>query len=317
MPVRDHESELTPAMRDVLRRIARAGRAPLHSLPVREARLAYAAGAEVLDFARAPLPRVADLQIPARDGALLGARLYAPSADAKPLPALLFMHGGGFTLGGIETHDSLCRQLALRSGAAVVSLDYRLAPEHRFPVAVNDTWDALQWLAAQGGRLGLDPARLALGGDSAGATLAAVAALMARDAGLPLSLQLLFYPGTTARQSTDSYLRYEGGPLIDAPLIQWFFANYIDESEREDWRFAPLLADDFEGVASAWIGLAEVDPMVDEGVAYGDRLRMQGVDVELEIWRGVVHEFIKMGRAIPQAAQALDSAAGALKRAFA
>jgi acetyl esterase len=317
MPVRDHESELTPAMRDVLRRIARAGRAPLHSLPVREARLAYAAGAEVLDFARAPLPRVADLQIPARDGALLGARLYAPSADAKPLPALLFMHGGGFTLGGIETHDSLCRQLALRSGAAVVSLDYRLAPEHRFPVAVNDTWDALQWLAARGGRLGLDPARLALGGDSAGATLAAVAALMARDAGLPLSLQLLFYPGTTARQSTDSYLRYEGGPLIDAPLIQWFFANYIDESEREDWRFAPLLADDFEGVASAWIGLAEVDPMVDEGVAYGDRLRMQGVDVELEIWRGVVHEFIKMGRAIPQAAQALDSAAGALKRAFA
>src|SRR5439155_3916883 len=135
------------------------------------------------------LPRVEDLTLPAADGTPLAARLYAPSIAT--LPVLLYLHGGGFTIGNLETHDSLCRQLALRSGAAVLALDYRLAPEHRFPAAVEDTWAALRWLAQHAAALGLDATRLAVGGDSAGGTLAAVAAIHARDIGLRLCLQVL------------------------------------------------------------------------------------------------------------------------------
>ena len=306
---------LTPTMRDVLERISRAGRPPMHTLSVHEARAAYAMGAEILDLPRAPLARVEDLSLPTRDGTALPARLYADSRAA--LPVLLYLHGGGFTIGSLETHDSLCRQLAQQSGAAVLSLDYRLAPEHRFPVAVEDCWDALQWLVGPGAEsLGLDGKRLAVGGDSAGGTLAAVCALMARDAGLRLALQLLFYPGTTAHQDTDSHRRYAQGLLLDKPMIDWFFGRYIFRSERQDWRFAPLLAPDHEGVAPAWIGLAECDPLVDEGVAYGDALRAARVPVQLEIWRGVVHDFIKMGRAVPEALQAHAAAGAALKEAL-
>jgi acetyl esterase len=312
----DTDSVLTPAMRSVLERIRRAARAPMHTLPVDEARSAYEAGAEILDLPRAPLPRTETLRVPARDGHLLAARLYAPSHER--LPALLYLHGGGFTIGSLDTHDSLCRQLALHSGAAVVSLDYRLAPEHRFPTAVHDAWDALQWLQRHAHALGLAerPGALAVGGDSAGGTLAAVCALMARDAGLPIALQLLFYPGTAARQDSASHARYAHGALLPRPLIDWFFGHYIEPSLRGDWRFAPLHAEDLEGVASAWIGLAEVDPLVDEGIAYGDALRAAGVPVELELWRGVVHDFIKMGRSIPEARLAHAAAGQALQRAF-
>lgn len=306
---------LTPTMRDVLARIARAGHPPMHTLSVRDARAAYAMGAEILDLPRAPLARVEGLTIPVRAGAALPARLYAGSRAA--LPVLLYLHGGGFTIGSLETHDSLCRQLALKSGAAVLSLDYRLAPEHRFPVAVEDCWDALQWLIGPGAdALGLDGRRVAVGGDSAGGTLAAVCALMARDAGMKLALQLLFYPGTSAHQDTDSHRRYARGLLLDKDLIDWFFGRYIVRSECQDWRFAPLLAPDHEGVAPAWIGLAECDPLVDEGLAYGDTLRAAGVPVQLEIWRGVVHDFIKMGRAVPEALQAHAAAGAALKEAL-
>ncbi|EWS53590.1 Carboxylesterase NlhH [Methylibium sp. T29] len=306
---------LTPTMRDVLDRMRRAGRPPLHTMSVDAAREAYRLGAEILDLPRVALARVEDLLVPARDGHLLPARLYAPSGAR--LPVLLYLHGGGFTIGSLDTHDSLCRQLALQGGAAVLSLDYRLAPEHRFPAAVDDAWDALQWLAREGGaRLGLDATRLAVGGDSAGGTLSAVCALMARDAALPLALQLLFYPGTAARQDSDSHRRFAEGVLLARPLIDWFFGHYIATEHREDWRFAPLLAPDHGGVAPAWIGLAECDPLVDEGVAYGDVLRAAGVPVQLELWRGVVHDFIKMGRAVPEARQAHAAAAQALREAF-
>lgn len=307
---------LTPQMRAVLGGMARAARAPLHTLTPAQARAAYAAGAGVLELAPAPLARVQELRIPARDGAALPARLYASTA-APALPALLYLHGGGFTIGSIETHDVLCRELARLSGAAVVSLGYRLAPEHRFPVASNDTWDALAWLHAQAAPLGLDAARLAIGGDSAGGTLAAAGALMARDAGLALSLQLLFYPGTTAHQDTPSHAAFRDGPIIDKATVDWLFAQYIpDHAQREDWRFAPLRVDEVDGVAPAWIGLAEYDPLVDEGIAWADRLRAAGIAVDLEIYRGVTHEFIKMGRALPEARQAHQDAARALRAAF-
>ncbi len=309
-------------MRTVLERMARAGHPPLHSLPPAQARVAYEKAAGVLDISRPALARVEDLSIPARDGHLLPARLYDPldasAKPAKPLrPWLLYLHGGGFTIGSIATHDTLCRELARLSGCAVVSLDYRLAPEHRFPAAVHDAWDALCWLGGEGGRsLGLDPARSAVGGDSAGGTLAAVCAVLARDAGRSLALQLLIYPGCSPRPELPSRAHYREGLVLDETLIDYFFAQYIDHDARDDWRFAPLNAPDVDGVAPAWVGLAECDPLVDEGIAYADKLRAAGVPVDLEVYRGVVHEFIKMGRVIPEARQAHADAARALKEAL-
>lgn len=318
-------------MRSVLERMARAGHAPLHTRSPQEARIAYQAGADVLEVPKAQLARIEDFEIPARDGYALPARLYAATAPtaqnsvaasnsqgtAQPLPLLLYTHGGGFTIGSIATHDILCRELARLAGCMVVSLDYRLAPEHRFPTASNDAWDALEWLAANAGALGADTTRLAVGGDSAGGTLAAVSAILARDAGLPLALQLLFYPGCAAHQDTPSHTTFARGLVLEEPAISWFFGNYVStREEREDWRFAPLCAPDVDGVAPAWVGLAECDPLVDEGVDYADKLRLAGVPVDLEIYRGVTHEFIKMGRAIPQARQAHADAARALRQAF-
>ena len=301
-------------MAGVLERIRRANRPAFHTLSVPDARAAYGAASEVLELPRAPLPRVQDFGIAVREGGVLGARLYAPSLGALPL--LLYLHGGGFTIGNLETHDSLCRQLALRSGAAVVALDYRLAPEHRFPVAVHDAWDALQWLAAHGASLQLDATRLAVGGDSAGGTLAAVCAILARDAGLPLRQQLLITPGTAAHADTVSHRLFADGFLLDAAGIAWFFDHYIDPARRTDWRFAPLLADDLEGVAPACVILAECDPLVDEGLAYADRLRAAGVRVHLELYRGLTHDFIKMGRVLPEAPAAQAIAGDALKEAL-
>ena len=306
---------LTRAMRELIDRMQLAGHAPLHQLTAQEARANYAKGANILEVPKAALERVQELQVPVRDDTTIAARLYAPSHAV--LPVLLYLHGGGFTIGSVDTHDILCRELARLSGAAVMSLDYRLAPEHTFPTAVNDAWDGMQWLRGQGAALGLDTARMAVGGDSAGGTLAIVCALMARDAGLPLALQLLFYPGCAAYGDTPSHQTYAHGYVLEADTIDFFFNHYIpDKAQRTDWRFAPLHAADHSGLAPAWIGLAECDPLTDEGIAYGDLLRAAGVAVDLEIYRGVTHGFIKMGRTIPEAKLAHQHAAAALRRAL-
>lgn len=305
---------LTPAMRSVLKGMARATYPPIHALTPRQARAAYERGANVLELPKPHLGRVEDFAIPGGEGHALAARLYAPSHDA--LPTLLYFHGGGYTVGSIATHDVVCRELSRLSGCAVVSVDYRLAPEHRFPAAVHDAWDATQWLAQHAGEVGLDGRRLAVGGDSAGGTLAAVCAIMARDAGLALALQLLFYPGTAPGREAPSHERYGRDLVLDQEHIDWFFNQYIPAAQRADWRFAPLLAGDLEGVAPAWIGLAEYDPVVDDGVSYADKLRASHVAVDLEIYRGVTHEFIKMGRAVREARQAHADAARALARAL-
>jgi acetyl esterase len=299
--------QLTSAMRSVLQRMARAGYPPLYTLAAEQAKAAYEAGSGVLEVPKAPLGRVQDFAIPARDGVRLPARLYAPKKSA--LPVLMYFHGGGFTIGSIASHDILCRELSRLSGCAIVSLDYRLAPKHPFPAAVNDAWDAVQWLASHREQLGLRHGRMGLGGDSAGGTLAAVCAILARDNDLPLHLQLMFYPGTAAAQDSASQLQYAHGLVLEEPHIRWFFDQYIPQGQRDNWRFAPLNAPDVDGVAPAWFGLAECDPLVDEGIAYADKLRAAGVEVDLEIYRGVTHEFIKMGRAIPEARQAHADAA--------
>jgi len=300
-------------MAGLLDRIARVRRPPLHTLSPEQARAAYAAAAEVLDLPRAPLARVETRVLADRP-----ARLYA--AQPQPLPAMLYLHGGGFVVGGLETHDSLCRQLALRSGCAVIALDYRLAPEHAFPAAVDDSWSALEALVRNPLAAGVERL-VAVGGDSAGGTLAAVAALHARDRGWPLALQLLITPGTAAESSTPSRERFANGFLLDAATLAWMFEQVLPQQPdpvrpqgRHDWRFAPLLAE-ADGVAPACFILAECDPLVDEGLAYADRLRAAGVPVSLELYRGVTHDFIKMGHALPEAHTALAAAAAALHQA--
>ncbi|MCV2439623.1 alpha/beta hydrolase [Paucibacter sp. DJ2R-2] len=303
-------------MAGVLERIHRVKRPAFHSLSPKQARIAYLMGAEILDLPRAPVARVENLQVPGAKGPL-AARLYAPqTAEEATLPVLLYLHGGGFTIGSIDTHDSLCRQLALRSGVAVLSLNYRLAPEHRFPAAVDDCWAVMRWLAEHAASLGLDGSRLAVGGDSAGGTLAAVCALHARDIGLALALQLLITPGATAHADTASHKLFANDFLLDAASIAWFFDHYIEHGHRRDWRFAPLEAPDHSDLAPACVLLAECDPLVDEGIAYADLLRANGGQVQLELYRGVTHDFIKMGRTIPEALTALDACALALRQAL-
>lgn len=316
MPHRNPRALLTPSMHGVLERMARAGRVPLQALAPQQARAAYEVNAGVLDLTPVSLQRVESFTLPTRDGFELPVRLYAPANG--PLPVLVYFHGGGFTIGSIATHDVLCRHLSHLAHCAVLSVGYRLAPEHRFPVAFEDAWDAVSWVAEQGDKQGLDIARMAVGGDSAGGTLAAACALQARDLGVALKLQLLFYPGTTAHANTPSHKTFAHGFVLEAAHIDYFFDLYIpDRKDREDWRFAPLMADDVDGVAPAWFGLAECDPLVDEGLQYADKLRAAGVPVDLDIYRGVTHEFIKMGRAIPEALKSHIDAAHALKNAFA
>ena len=312
---RNPRTMLTPAMHSVLDRMARANQVPLHALTPVQARIAYEVGAGVLEVPSPKLQRVESFAFPARDGYSVPVRLYAPSTEK--LPVLVYFHGGGFTLGSLATHDVLCRTLSHLAHCAVLSVAYRLAPEHQFPVAHHDAWDAVQWVAGHGASLGLDTLRLAVGGDSAGGTLAAACALQAKEVGLPLALQLLFYPGCTAHQDTPSHKTFAHGFMLEEPHIGYFFDHYIPTlSDRDDWRFAPLNAADVDGVAPAWFGLAECDPLVDEGVAYADKLRAAAVPVDLEIYRGVVHGFAMMGRAIAEARRAHLDAARALQHAF-
>lgn len=308
---------LTPRTQEVLQAIAKAGRPPIATLTAHQAKEAYALGAGVLE---APMPAMArdeTLQITVRDGAQLRAKLWSPLPnDAQAAtPVLLYFHGGGFTVGSPETHEGVCKQLADLAQCAVVSLDYRLAPEHKFPTAHRDAIDALKWLAQHADSLGLDPQRIAIGGDSAGGTLTTTA-IGARDAGIALRLQLMFYPGCAADHMA-SASTFAKGFLLEKDSIDYFYGHYLEHpSHRKDPLFSPLVEANVAGVAPAWIGLAECDPLVDEGIAYGDHLRMAGVGVDLEIYKGVVHSFIQMGRMIPEALTAHADAANALKAAF-
>ena len=311
---RNPQSLLTPAMRDVLHAIAKAGRPPMALLTPEQAKQAFALGAGVLEINAHKMVRDDTLHIPTRDGATLRAKLWAE--HAKPnFPVLLYFHGGGFTVGSPETHEALCKHLAHLSHCAVVSLDYRLAPEHTFPTAHNDALDALQWLATHATSLGLDATRIAIGGDSAGGSLTASTAIAARDAGIALRLQLMFYPGCSPVHLASAHT-FEKGFLLEKDSIEYFYNHYLPNAQdRHDPRFSPILAD-VSDVAPAWLGLAECDPLVDEGVVYADHLRLNGVAVDLEIYKGVVHSFIQMGRVIPEALTAHMDAARALRQAF-
>jgi acetyl esterase len=241
----------------------------------------------------------------ARDGASLELRLYRPAnAQAEALPVLVYFHGGGYVVGSLQSHDGVCREFCARTPCAVLSVGYRVAPEHKFPTPLNDGADALAWLAQHAVAEGLDINRVAFGGDSVGATLATVLALQAAldPASLAIKpcLQLLCYPVTDASTSSPSTELFGEGYLLESETLEWFYRHYAnDAADRLDWRFSPLLATDYQGMAPAVIALAGHDPLLDEGRAYARRLQEHGVSVELIEYTGLIHDFLRLQSVVP------------------
>ncbi len=259
------------------------------------------------------LARTEDLAIPGPTGEI-PVRLYAPEADG-PLPVLVYFHGGGFVIGDLDTHDGTCRELARGAECMVVSVDYRLAPEHPFPAAPEDCYAATTWLSEHAADWGGDPARLAVGGDSAGGNLAAVVALMARNRGGPaLRHQLLIYPVTDCGFATASYRENADGYMLTRPLMEWFWNHYLADPDAGSNELAsPLRAPNLADLPEATVITAEFDPLRDEGEAYAQRLSEAGVKTQLTRYDGVFHGFFGMGAAIDKATQAVDEACAALR----
>jgi acetyl esterase len=317
------QAPLDPQMAALLALIGRVKRPSIHELDPADAKIAYEKSAPIMDIAPLPVHSVENLTVTARDGYDIPVRLYAPreASWAEPLPLLLYFHGGGFTVGSVNSHDPLCRLLCVQADCMVLSVDYRLGPEWKFPHAANDAFDVMQWVFDEAARLGADASRIALGGDSAGGTLAAACAVHARDLGLAPVLQMLIYPGTCARQDTASHSALAEGYLLTGPMIQWFFSQYLDsEASRDDWRFAPLdgggKGAEVHGCCPAWIAVAGYDPLHDEGVAYAAKLRAADVPAHLADSPGMIHDFFKLGRFVPAVAGAHGDAVAALRLAF-
>ncbi|MBV9523734.1 MAG: alpha/beta hydrolase [Alphaproteobacteria bacterium] len=310
---------LDPQARRVLDLLAAAGRPGPHMVPAPEARRLYRETRGPLQAAAPEVASVADRTIPGPGGPLT-LRLYRPlgSRAAEALPALLYFHGGGWTIGDIETHDTLCRMLANSAGCAVVSVDYRLAPEHKFPAAPDDCWAATRWALGEGAAHGIDTARIAVGGDSAGGNLAAVTALTARDRGERLACQLLLYPQTDLVADAPSHLLFGEGYGLTSAAIAYFIANYIaGAAEATHWRVSPQHAADVSGVAPAFLLTAGFDPLRDEGRAYAARLALAGVPLRFTEYEGMIHGFFGMGRMIDAMPRAVAEAGAALAAAFA
>jgi len=267
-----------------------------------------------------PFPDVAavtDRRVPVQ-GAEITVRLYAP-AGAGPHPALVFYHGGGWVIGDLDTHDGLCRTLSNAAGCIVASVDYRLAPETKYPAAAEDSYAALVWLAANAARLGIDPRRIAVGGDSAGGNLSTVVALMARDRkGPALAAQILIYPVTDHNLDTPSYHENATGYVLTREGMRWFWRHYlVREEQGQEPLASPLRAASLAGLPSALVITAACDPLRDEGEAYAARLRDAGVPVTLTRYDGMFHGFIRMTRFLDKARAAVDEVAGSLRKAFA
>lgn len=262
------------------------------------------------------LAEITDLTIPGPDGAL-PVRIYKSSLDANQ-PGVVFFHGGGFVICGLDSHDGLCRALSKAVGCTVVSVDYRLAPEAKFPAAVEDSYAATVWVAKNAASLGIDPNRIAVAGDSAGANLATVAALLSRERGGPkLMHQLLIYPVTDLTCTTESYNLFARDYFLTKEMMVWFRDHYLpDGHDPADPLASPLHTADVAGLPPATVITAEYDPLRDEGEAYAQRLKKAGVAVDMKRYDGVFHGFFSMSGVLPQADQALAFATERLRQAF-
>ena len=307
---------LDPDTEILLEMIRAANRPAFETVGAAEARELFNAGRKVLAPDPMPVAETRDLAIPGPGGSI-PARLYRATATGT-LPVLVFFHGGGWVVGDVESHDTVCRHLANRAHCAVVSVDYRLAPEHKFPAAVEDCFAATAWVADNAAALGVDAGRLAVGGDSAGGNLAAVVSLLARDKGAPrIAYQLLIYPALDANMRHDSIARFAEGYVLTRSTMRWFYEQYLRASEdAADWQASPLAAPDLNGLPPAYVLTAGYDPLCDEGDAYAARLAAAGVPVTHRTFAGQVHGFAMNGKIIRAAETALDEAAGALRAAW-
>jgi acetyl esterase len=312
---------LDPESQRLLDLMAAANRPAWNTLTPKAARELYLA---LRPNAQGPLPdgvALADRSIPGPDGKAIAVRLYRPKAAATAdagLPGLVYAHGGGWVFGNLDSHDVLCAQLALEAGIVVLSVDYRLAPETRFPGAFDDVVAALKWVAANGATVGIDTSHLAIGGDSAGGNLAAAVALWARDhAGPRLRLQLLAYPVTDGVARADSYRAFHDGYGLNAATMEWFFDHYTpDKSVRGDWRISPLRAKSLANLPPALVVTAGYDPLRDEGRAYAWRLQKDGTVTDLVEFGGMLHGFLSSPMLLHGAKRGTSMCAAALREAL-
>lgn len=293
---------------------------PMHALSVAQARAEFANSSAILDPSPPGELEVTCLAMSSRDGASLSARLYrAPGVAVNGLPIIVYLHGGGYVVGSLDSHDSVCRRLAASGEFAVFAPQYRLAPEQPFPTALHDAEDALNWLAEQAAGLGLDRDRTAFAGDSVGATLACVLALTTQREPSKLALkpraQLLFYPVTDTSRERASHARYGEGYLLERETLQWFYGHYLKDAEqRLDWRVSPLLATDLVPQADTYISLAGHDPLYDEGLEWAQRLRDTGTAVTLDLQPQLTHDFLRMWGMVPEVEGIYQAALGWLKQ---
>jgi acetyl esterase len=310
---------LDPQVEYVLQLVEQSPYPELHTVSAAEAREIFEITAPALNLRPEDVFRTEDRWIDGVEGDI-PIRIYTPHepAPGELLPVLVFYHGGGFVIGSLDSYDNLCRALANRADCIVVSVDYRLAPEHRFPAAVDDGLEAYQWVSDHAGELDGDPRRVAIAGDSAGGNIAAVTAIGIRDEGdiAPL-LQVLIYPVAGGAPETASHYEFAEGLLLTRANILWFYDQYLEQPEdAADPRFAPLLASDLSGLPPALVIVAGHDPLRDEGIAYAEGLKQAGVGVELSNYAGMVHGFVSLANAVDQGKNAIHQVAEALRTAF-
>jgi len=308
---------LHPQIEKVLEAMSKLDLKPIEAMTPPEARVQMEAMAASRKAETLPVARIENRTIPGPAGQI-PVRIYWPPGSGVR-PAIAYYHGGGHVIGSLDSHDLIARNLCGGAEAVVVSIDYRMGPEHRFPAAVEDSFAALEWVHANAASLGADPARLGVHGDSAGANLAAVVALMARDKGGPkLRLQSLVYPVADFRMGSESYTKFATGcGILTADAMKWFRGHYLRTmDDATDWRASPVLAPNVAGVAPAIVIAAECDVLHDEGLEYGNRLAAAGVPVERHEYHGMIHAFFGMMPAVDDAMNAQRAVWAAFKRAF-
>lgn len=261
-----------------------------------------------------PIGKMENLSVPGPGGPI-PIRVYTPVAAGRdPMPALIYYHGGGFVIGNIETHDGLCRMMANEGGFRVISVDYRLAPEHKYPAAIDDAFAALDWVVANAADIGVDANRVAVGGDSAGGALAAEVAQLAKaKGGFTVACQMLLFPVVQVGEMTPSLREFAVGYFLEKETLDWFYDSYLPrDTDKSDPKISPLRAKDLSGLPSAYVMLGGYDPLHDEGLQYAEKLRAAGVSVTVADYPSMVHCFIYMQSFLPQAHEALASASKAV-----